>query len=82
VQVRQLSALLEQASTDSIVYTLRFTQNRQSPTTAIFAVESDTGQSLGSLQCTFPQGQAAADIKVENWQSIVGTHVQIQIHRR
>ena len=82
LQARQLSALLEQASADSVVYTLRFTQNRQSPTTAIFAVESDTGQTLGSLQCTFQQGQTAADIKVENWQSIVGTHVQIQIHRR
>jgi hypothetical protein len=81
IQINPLGAMLER-ETDSIVYTLRFTENRQAPPTAMFAVESDTGQSLASLQCMFPQGKAAMDIQVKDWLSIVGTHIQIHVRRQ
>jgi hypothetical protein len=45
---------------------------------AKFAMQSESGPSLGTLDCLFAQVQTPADITVGQWQSIVGSTIELE----
>ena len=75
----QAGLLLDKAAADSILYWLEFRKDRQSASSAVFEMESNTGVHLGALQCYFPQSQTPADVTVGRWLSIVGTHMALEV---
>jgi hypothetical protein len=69
--------LLDPSKAESTVHTLEFRKDPQA-IIATFNMESDSGASLGSLQCSFSQAQTPGDIAVARWISISGSTISLE----
>ena len=74
--------LLEKTAADDVVYSAEFRKTLQSVSTVKFEMQDDTGLSLGTLECFFPQNQTPADVTVSHLVSIAGTHVELEVPRQ
>jgi hypothetical protein len=77
-----VNQLLDPTAADSIVQTLEFKKESAASITAVFEMQSDSGRSLGVLQCSFQQTQTPADVAVERWASIAGSTIALEIPRQ
>jgi hypothetical protein len=66
---------------DSAIFSLGFSKGLKSVTSAIFSIEDLTGARIGSLECRFPRSETPSDITIQQWQSVVGRHLAIEIRR-
>jgi hypothetical protein len=73
----QAVQLLEPSTAESTIHSLEFRKDAQA-VVATFNMESDSGSTVGSLQCSFPQTQSPADITVGRWASIVGPAISLE----
>jgi hypothetical protein len=74
-----VNQLLDPAAADSIVQTLEFKKDSAASITAVFEMQSDSGRSLGVLQCAFQQTQTPADVSAGRWTSIAGSTMSLEI---
>jgi hypothetical protein len=74
-----VNQLLDPSAADSIVQTLEFKKDAQASISAVFELQSDSGRSLGMLQCSFQQTQTPADVTVARWASIAGSTIALEI---
>jgi hypothetical protein len=74
-----VNQLLDATAADSIVQTLEFKKESAATITAVFEMQSDSGRSLGVLQCAFQQTQTPADVSVARWASIAGSTISLEI---
>lgn len=75
----QVNQLLEASTADSTVHTLEFRKQSPAVVSAVFEMQNDAGQSLGTLQCFFQQAQTPADITVGRWTSIVNSSLSLEV---
>ena len=75
----QVNQLLDASTADSTVHTLEFRKQSPSVVSAVFELQNDAGQSLGTLQCFFQQAQTPADITVGRWTSIVNSNLSLEV---
>jgi hypothetical protein len=66
---------------DSAIFSLGFSKSLKSVTSAIFSIEDLTGARIGTLECRFPRSETPSDVTIQQWQSVVGRHVAIEIRR-
>ena len=66
---------------DSAIFSLGFSKGLKSVTSAIFSIEDLAGARIGTLECRFPRSETPSDITVQQWQSVVGRHLAIEIRR-
>jgi hypothetical protein len=75
----QLNKLLEKIGSDSLLYSLSFRKDLRSATSAIFEIENGNGLMVATMLCYFPGTQTPAELTVNRWISVVGTHVAIDV---
>jgi hypothetical protein len=66
---------------DSAIFSLGFSKGLKSVTSAIFSIEDLSGALIGTLECRFPRSETPSEITIQQWQSVVGRHVAIEIRR-
>ena len=66
---------------DSAIFSIGFRKDLKSVTSAIFSIEDLTGALVGTLECRFPRSETPSDITIQQWQSVVGHSVAIEIRR-
>jgi hypothetical protein len=77
----QVNKLLEKIGDDSFLYSLSFRKDLRSATSGIFDIESGNGLMVATMECYFPRSQTPAELTVNRWLSVVGTHVAIEVRR-
>ena len=75
----QVMQLIQTSADASVIHSLEFRKQTQSGVSAIFEMQSDTGSVLGVLDCLFVQSQSPGDITMGQWQSIVGSNLELEI---
>jgi hypothetical protein len=78
VTAATVNQLLDPTAAESIEQTLEFKKDSAASITAVFEMRSDSGRSLGQLQCAFQQTQTPADVTVSRWASIAGSTIALE----
>ena len=74
--------LLSEAPEAEVSYSLEnLERNERSAPSVVFEMKSRAGARLGTLQCFFPRTDAVANVTIDRWTAVVGSHLALEIRR-
>jgi hypothetical protein len=73
--------LASEDDSDVLYYLEAFDKTVESPASLVFDMKTHSGTELGTLKCYFLHSRSAANIKFDQWVSVVGSHLTIEIRQ-
>jgi hypothetical protein len=73
--------LASKDDTDVLYYLDAVDKTVESPASLVFDMRDHSGTELGTLKCYFLHTRSAAKIDFNNWGSVVGSHLTIEIRQ-